>query len=385
MTKKQRRYEEDFKRQTVRYILEEAKSVAQVARELKINENTLHGWMKKYKQEPEITETQTFRSEDHEVRELKKRIRDLEEENSILKKGDALLRERPSVKYSFIHKHRFDYRLEKMCEVLKVSRSGYYKWRDRPKSARQERREELTQEVRRVYIESRQLYGSPKVTKKLNHEGIKVSQKTVSRIMNEEGMKSRTVKKHKATTNSKHNHPVHENVLNQHFTVTKPNEVWVADITYIPTDEGWLYLASMMDLYSRKIVGWHIDCSMKKELVLSALKQAYQRQQPQGSILHHSDRGSQYASNDYQAKLMEYGMKCSMSRKGNCYDNACIESFHGIIKKELIYQTRYKTREEAKKSIFEYIEIFYNNKRIHSATEYFSPSEYERMYDKKGA
>ncbi|RZI49966.1 IS3 family transposase, partial [Aeribacillus pallidus] len=145
--------------------------------------------------------------------------------------------------------HRFDYRLEKMCEVLKVSRSGYYKWRDRPKSARQERREELTQEVRRVYIESRQLYGSPKVAKKLNHEGIKVSQKTVSRIMNKEGMKSRTVKKHKATTNSKHNHPVHENVLNQHFTVTKPNEVWVADITYIPTDEGWLYLASMMDLY----------------------------------------------------------------------------------------------------------------------------------------
>ena len=168
--------------------------------------------------------------------------------------------------------------------------------------------------MRRVYIESRQLYGSPKVAKKLNHEGIKVSQKTVSRIMNKEGMKSRTVKKHKATTNSKHNHPVHENVLNQHFTVTKPNEVWVADITYIPTDEGWLYLASIMDLYSRKIVGWHIDCSMKKELVLSALKQAYQRQQPQGSILHHSDRGSQYASNDYQAKLMEYGMKCSMSR-----------------------------------------------------------------------
>lgn len=267
-----------------------------------------------------------------------------------------------------------------MCNVLKVSRSGYYKWIGRPKSPTQERNDELTKEVRKVFIESRQLYGSPKITMKLNRDGIKVTQKTVSRIMAKEGMRSRTVKKHKATTNSNHTLPVHENTLNQQFSVSKPNEVWVADITYIPTDEGWLYLASVMDLFSRKIVGWHADSTMTKELVLKALRQANLRQQPSGSVLHHSDRGSQYASKDYQSCLLEFNMKSSMSRKGNCYDNACIESYHGVLKKELIYQTHYKTREEAKKDLFEYLEIFYNNKRIHSTLGYYSPSEYEHMY-----
>lgn len=264
--------------------------------------------------------------------------------------------------------------------MLKVSRSGYYKWIGRPKSPTQERNDELTKEVRKVFIESRQLYGSPKITMKLNRDGIKVTQKTVSRIMAKEGMRSRTVKKHKATTNSNHTLPVHENTLNQQFSVSKPNEVWVADITYIPTDEGWLYLASVMDLFSRKIVGWHADSTMTKELVLKALRQANLRQQPSGSVLHHSDRGSQYASKDYQSCLLEFNMKSSMSRKGNCYDNACIESYHGVLKKELIYQTHYKTREEAKKDLFEYLEIFYNNKRIHSTLGYYSPSEYEHMY-----
>ncbi|UOY93290.1 IS3 family transposase [Ectobacillus sp. JY-23] len=380
-----KRYDEDFKKQTVQYLVSEGKSVAQVARELKISVDTLHGWKKKYTKEPEIQSLQVFSSEEHELREMRKRIKDLEEENAILKKGDALLRERPSVRYQFIHEHRFEYRLEKMCKVLHVSRSGYYKWRDRDESQRDKQRKEWTVQVKEVFLRSHQLYGSPKVAKKLNQEGVSISQRTVARIMKAEGLKSRTVKKYKATTNSKHNHPVQENVLDQSFVATKPNEKWVADITYIPTDEGWLYLATLMDLYSRKIVGWHMSDRMTKELVLKALEQPHMRQKPKGSVLHHSDRGSQYASLEYQKRLAQYGMQGSMSRKDNCYDNACIESFHGILKRELVYQTKFATREEAKQQLFEYIEIFYNNQRIHSTLGYRSPSEYERMYSKNAA
>lgn len=194
------------------------------------------------------------------------------------------------------------------------------------------------------------------------------------------GLISRTVKKYKATTNSKHNLSVHENVLNRQFNVEKPNQAWVTDITYVATDEGWLYLASVMDLYSRKIVGFHMDERMTKELVIQALDRAYNQQRPRGEVLHHSDRGSQYASHDYQARLKKYGMKGSMSRKGNCYDNACIESFHSVLKKELIYLEKFKTREQARKRIFEYITCFYNGKRIHSSIGYFTPNQYERMY-----
>lgn len=267
-----------------------------------------------------------------------------------------------------------------MCKVLEVSRSGYYKWRDRPESERELRHKEWTELVKDVHVNSRRLYGSPKITQKLHQQGIDISERTVTRIMKKQQWRSRTVKKYKATTNSKHDLPVQENVLNQEFTASKPNEKWVTDITYIPTLEGWLYLASVMDLYSRKIVGWHMSDRMTKELVLQALKQAHGRQQPDTAVLHHSDRGSQYASHDYQKQLQLYSMIGSMSRKGNCYDNACIESFHSLIKKELIYLNKYETREEAQKSIFEYIEIFYNNERIHSAIGYSTPSDFERAY-----
>lgn len=267
-----------------------------------------------------------------------------------------------------------------MCSVFQVSRSGYYEWSKGKESERNKRRKALEKHVRRIFLESRRLYGSPKIAQALKQQGIQASEKTVARIMKELGLKSRTVKKYKATTNSKHNLPVHDNVLNQQFAVQAPNQVWVADITYIPTGEGWLYLASIMDLYSRKIVGWHLDERMTKSLVLEALDQAYRRQRPQSEILHHSDRGSQYASHEYQDRLKTYRMKGSMSRKGNCYDNACIESFHSVFKKELIYLEKFKTRKEAKKRIFEYIECFYNGTRIHSSIGYFTPNQYERMY-----
>ncbi|GEO28176.1 hypothetical protein AAC03nite_39610 [Alicyclobacillus acidoterrestris] len=198
--------------------------------------------------------------------------------------------------------------------------------------------------------------------------------------MRENELRSRTVRKYKATTYSNHNYPVQENVLNQTFVAQRPNQVYMADITYIPTDEGWVYLASLMDLYSRKIVGWRADARMTKELCIAALEQAFKRQSPAGSVLHHSDRGSQYASHDYQNKMQEYDMVGSMSRKGNCFDNACIESFHSIIKRELVYLEKFKTRKQAIQRIFEYIEIWYNRERVHASIDFLSPAEYERRY-----
>ena len=198
----------------------------------------------------------------------------------------------------------------------------------------------------------------------------------VARLMKENAIRSKRVKKFKATTNSKHNLPVAENLLNQNFKSQNPNEVWVADITYVPTDEGWLYLASIMDLFNRKVVGWAMSATMTKDLVIAALKQAILRYKPAAGLIHHSDRGSQYASNEYQKLLKNNGFRTSMSRKGNCFDNACAESFFGSIKSELIYLNHYKTRKDASSSIFEYIEVFYNRIRLHSSLGYKSPVQY---------
>lgn len=267
-----------------------------------------------------------------------------------------------------------------MCKVLEVSRSGYYAWCERPPSNRTKKRKELVKKIRKTHQESRELYGSPKITQALRKQGITVSERTVSRLMTQHQIRSKTVRKYKATTNSKHKLPVYDNVLDRKFSAVKPNEKWVTDITYVQTGEGWLYLASVMDLYSRRIVGWKASDRMTKELVLEALKNAVQATKPDPGLIHHSDRGSQYASLDYQEKLRNYEMIGSMSRKGNCYDNACIESFHGILKRELIYLNHFRTRKEALHALFEYIEIFYNRKRIHSTIGYLSPFEYEQQF-----
>lgn len=238
----------------------------------------------------------------------------------------------------------------------------------------------ITRRIHEIFLSSRRLYGSPKITRVLCDEGVRVGQKTVAGIMRENGLRSRTVRKYKATTNSKHNHPVHDNVLNQTFEAERPNQVWMADITYVWTAEGWLYVASIMDLFTRKIVSWSAGSRMTKELVIEALEQAYQREKPEAGVLHHSDRGSQYASKEYQDKLEEYKMVGSMSRKGNCWDNACIESFHSIIKRELIHLEKYATRAQAKRDIWEYIELWYNRVRIHSSISYCAPVQFQALY-----
>lgn len=261
-----------------------------------------------------------------------------------------------------------------------VSRSGYYKWVHRKPSEQEKRRQKRMKQIQVHFHASKKRYGSAKIAAKLREEGDVVSTKTVARLMKQMGLRSCTVKKYKATTNSKHNHPVFDNVLNRNFKPEAPNRVWVADITYIGTSQGWVYLASVMDLYSRKIVGWSLGERMTKELVLEALDRAWERQQPSPDLIHHSDRGSQYASHEYRQRLETYGMKGSMSRKGNCYDNACIESFHSVLKKELVYQTKFSSRKQAYDAIYKYIELDYNRTRIHSSIGYLTPHLCEKRY-----
>jgi transposase InsO family protein len=266
-----------------------------------------------------------------------------------------------------------------MCQVLEVSRSGYYQWIKYPESTRKIEDRDLKQKIVAIYHDSRRTYGSPRIYQKLLREGYQVSKKRVERLMKEAGIYAVAKKKYRATTDSKHSHSVAANSLNRNFSVNKPNQFWVADITYIYTREGWLYLSTIMDLYSRKIIGWSMKNRITQELVSEALHMAIKQRKPLDGLLLHSDRGSQYASDSYQILLKRYGILCSMSRKGNCWDNAVMESFYRTLKVELIYQRKYETRIEAQRDIFEYIEIFYNRERLHSSIGYNSPEEYEKM------
>ncbi|WP_374952866.1 IS3 family transposase [Alicyclobacillus acidocaldarius] len=368
----------------VELALESDRPASEVARDLGISPKSLYGWIAKYREDPDhpFVGSGHLRPDAQAQRDLERENRRLREENEILKKAGAHLHARPEVAFAWIHAHRSELSVQKMCQLLRVSRSGYYAWCKRPESQRAKRRKRLIRRIHELFVESRRLYGSPKITALLRREGERIAQKTVARWMKEHGLRSRTVRKHKATTASQHTYPVHKNVLDQRFVTEHPGQVYMADITYIPTDEGWVYLASVEDLYTRKIVGWRADARMTKELCLDALDQAYRRgRRREGCVtLHHSDRGSQYASHEYQDRLRAYGMVPSMSRKGNCYDNACMESFHSVLKRELIYLERFKTRAEAIQRIFEYIEVWYNRKRIHASIGYHTPDEWERCY-----
>lgn len=267
-----------------------------------------------------------------------------------------------------------------MCQVLQVSRTGYYKWREKEKSPSEEKKEEAQVLIRQFFYENREVYGSPRIQKELEKEGVFLAEKTVANYMRDLGLRAVMPSKYKTTTNSNHNHPVYPNLLMRNFSSDAPNKVWVADITYIWTSEGWLYLATIMDLFSRKIVGFNIGADLSKELPKLALERALQFRNPGEGLIHHSDQGSQYASTEYVDLLKEKKCKISMSRRGDCYDNACIESFHSTIKKELIYRRKFATREEAKMAVLDYIISFYNEKRSHSTLNYVSPNEFEKDY-----
>ncbi len=266
-----------------------------------------------------------------------------------------------------------------LCKALDVARSGYYAWLSRPKSNRALKNEKLLDCIRASHKNSRMTYGYRRIHQDLLAEQMPVAKNRVHRLMKENGIQAKNKKKFKATTDSKHNFPTHKNILNREFSADKPNLRWVSDITYIPTREGWLYLAVIMDLYSRRIVGWAMDLRMKENLVINALKMALLKRKTKGNLLLHSDRGSQYAASAYQSLLLKHGIQCSMSRKGNCWDNSAMESFFHSLKTEHVHHEHYITREEAKNKIFEYIEVFYNRQRRHSAINYKSPNEFELM------
>jgi transposase InsO family protein len=251
-----------------------------------------------------------------------------------------------------------------MCKLLNVSRSGYHSWVKRPESRRSQENRALEAKIRVLHATSHGIYGAPKIHRDLVDDGIRCGKNRVARIMRKAGIRSRTKKKFKATTNSKHNFPVAPNLLNQKFEVAAADHTWVGDITYIHTNEGWLYLAVLLDLFNREVVGWSTCSRLTRQLAVDALQMALGRRNPGNNLIHHSDQGSQYASTDYQKILKEHEITCSMSRKGNCYDNAVAESFFGRMKSEWINHYRYLTRSEATQSIFYYIEIFYNRKRL---------------------
>jgi transposase InsO family protein len=280
--------------------------------------------------------------------------------------------------FRFIDANRHLWPVRLLCATLEVSAAGYYAWRDRPTSPRQQRRHTLLVAIEAIHEQVKGRYGSPRVHAELRARGHGCCVNTVARVMRQAGIQAKTVRKFRHTTDSNHSLPVADNVLERQFDPACPNEVWVADITYIPTREGWLYLAVVEDLFSRMVVGWSMDATMTSRLVVDALEMAVQRRLPDAELVAHSDRGSQYASEHYQRLLGKHGIECSMSGVGQCWDNAPMESFFASLKKELTHHEDYATRAEARASIFEYIEIFYNRQRRHSTLGYVSPAEYER-------
>lgn len=275
--------------------------------------------------------------------------------------------------------HRDHFTLAAMCRQLKVSREGYYKWvkRSYKPSARTDQQAETDRLVKGLFDKHKRRYGAPRIAKVLNRTGIQINRKTVAESMKRQGLRAKAARKFKATTNSKHNLPVYDNLLKQDFSATTPNQKYVQDITYLDTGEGWVYLAVVIDLYSRFVVGWSMNERMNASLVTDALAMALQRRGNPTGVIVHSDRGSQYCSNVYRRLIKDHKLKGSMSKKGCCYDNACAESFFHSLKVELTHGETFATRESLQQAVFEYIEVEYNNYRLHSSNGYQSPAEYE--------
>jgi transposase InsO family protein len=284
------------------------------------------------------------------------------------------------MKYRFIQDHKHQYRLFKLCRVLRIARTSYHRWLHRIPGKREQENQMLLDEIKTVHEKSRKTYGSPRITDKLREKGYTCSRPRVARLMRKHNIRAKTKRKFKVTTQSNHKYPISPDLVNQNFSATAPNKLWTSDITYIRTRQGWLYLTVILDVFNRQIVGWSMSNGLKaNETTLPALRDAYSRKRPEPGLIFHSDRGVQYACHDFRRLLKKYKMTQSMSGKGNCYDNAITESFIKTLKTELIYFENYQTRKQAKSSIFEYIEIFYNKERKHSSLGNKTPDEYLKL------
>jgi len=286
--------------------------------------------------------------------------------------------------FEFIDDHRDEFPVSRMCKVLEVSRSGYYAWRGRPPSKREMANRRLFKKIAHVYNESGGTYGSPRIYRTLKRQGIACSENRVARLMRLRGLRAKQERTFKATTRRNKAHPVAPNRLKRDFEADRPNRKWLSDITYIPTAEGWLYLAAVLDVFSRRIVGWAMSDRMTTDLTIRALKMALEHRAIEPGLVHHSDQGSQYTAEDYQQLLKDWGIEVSMNGKGSWYDNAPMESFFGTLKTERVHHCAYRTRNEGRTDVFYYIEAFYNRRRLHSALGYFSPVVYELLCDQDG-
>ena len=287
------------------------------------------------------------------------------------------------MRFRFIQAEKAIYPVRVLCRTLAVSCTGFYAWCQRGLSLRAREDAALKVEIRAAHAASGKRYGSPRIHADLKAGNQHVGRKRVARLMRQEGLEGQRKRRFRVTTDSRHSLPIAANLLNRDFTVSVPNKVWVSDITYIWTREGWLYLAAILDLFSRRVVGWSMDSHIDRDLALDALGMALATRRPEPRLVHHSDRGVQYASVDYQRQLQDHGIACSMSRKGDCWDNAVAESFFSTLKAELVHRTDYVSRSQARASVFEYIEVFYNGRRRHSALGYISPVEHEAAATRK--
>ncbi|MDI5920890.1 IS3 family transposase [Halomonas sp. LR5S13] len=375
MKKTRTRYSQAYKDEAL--ALADRVGTSAAARELGLQSSQLYQWRAKAQQQQTVSAREQALADENA--RLKRQLAEKSEELEIAKKPRGVLREEPEVKYAFIEQHRQAFSVHRMCAFLGVARSSYYAWRQRggEPSPRRRRQTITDQRVAQAFEQGKGRSGAPRLTRDLNDAGVPICRNTVAASLRRQNLRAKAARKFKATTNSRHGLPVAPNLMEQDFTATAPNQKWVGDITYLATGEGWLYLAVLIDLYSRKVIGWAMSERMTADLVSDALKMAlWSRKMPKGVIVH-SDRGSQYCSTLYQSLLMRHGLKCSMSAKGNCYDNACAESFFHSLKVEAIHGERFVTREAMRRQVFEYIELDYNRQRRHSAIGMISPEAFE--------
>jgi transposase InsO family protein/transposase-like protein len=373
----------------VRLATESGKPISQLTKELDLTESTLRKWIKQAQIDEEAVPDGPLTTEErHELTRLHREVKCLEQERAFLKKAAAFCcaLELSScaanyVSYELIEAEKANYSIKMMCDAFEVARSGFYTWRNHLPSPHQQENAQLTQQIEEIYQESRQSYDAPRIHEALQFRRVQVGYNRVARLMVQQDFCMRPKRQFKITTDSNHLYPIAENVLNRNFTAAEPDQAWVEDITYIPTLQGWLYLAVILDVLSRRVIGWSLADHMRVDLVLSALQSALGNHLPAISgLVFHSDRGRLYASHYYQNALEKAGITCSKSRKGNCWDNSVAESFFGTLKTELIHPRIFATRNLAKTIPVEWIEVFYNLQRLHSTLGYLAPAQFEHQY-----